>query len=344
MNKLKVGIIGAGKMGFLHAGIFNTLELSELSSIAEKKKIILEGLKKYLSEVNIYENYEEMIEKENLDAVVITTPVFLHKRMIEKSMKFNLHIFVEKPMALNHMECQSILSKSYEKKTMVGYCRRFMGTYNFVNEIIKSETLGRVNYFHSQLFVSQVFSAGKGWLYNPEMSGGGVVIDLGSHAINLIQYLFGDIESVQAFGKSLFNKEVEDFASINLHLRNNLFGSLQISWSVRHYRLPEFKIEIHFEKGIIITTEKYVRIFSEIENKSIKKGWNTFYKQNLTKDVPVDLGGPEYTLEDMHFLKCILQDEMPFCDFYEGAKTNLVIDKIYSSIKNLRTEKINPEN
>lgn len=344
MNKLKVGVIGTGKMGLLHAGIYNILEYSELASISEKKKVILEGLKNYLSGVNTYENYEEMVEKENLDIVVITTPVFLHKRMIENSMKHNLHIFVEKPMALNYMECQSILSKSYGKKTMVGYCRRFMGTYNFVKDVIKNEKLGAVNHFHSQLFVSQVFSPGKGWLYNPEKSGGGVVIDLGSHAIDLIQYIFGDIETVHAFGKSIFNKEVEDFASINIRLKKNLFGYLQLSWSVRHYRLPEFKIEIHSEKGMIIVTEKYVKIFSEIENEFFKKGWNVFYKQNLTKDIPIDLGGPEYTLEDMHFLKCIVKDEMPICDFHIAARTNYIIDKIYSSMKNARTEKITTEN
>jgi len=264
--------------------------------------------------------------------------------MIEQSMKNNLHIFVEKPMAINYTECQSILNKPYGKKTMVGYCRRFLGTYNLAKDIIKNENLGKINYFHSQLFVSQVFSPGKGWLYNPEISGGGVIIDLGSHAIDLIHYLFGDIDTIHAYGKSIFNKEVEDFASINLRLKNNIFGSLQLSWSVRHYRLPEFKIEIHFHHGIIIVTEKYINIFSEIENKSMKKGWNTFYKQNLTKEIPINLGGPEYTLEDMHFTNCIIQDEKPILDFSEAAKTNLVIDKIYSSIKNERIEKINPEN
>lgn len=344
MNKLKVGIVGSGKMGLLHAGIFNILEYSKLASISENKKIILEGLKKYLSGVNTYQNYEEMIEKENLDIAVITTPVFLHKSMIEYSMKHNLHIFVEKPMALNYTECQSILNKPYRKKTMVGYCRRFMSTYNFVKDVIKNEKLDSVHYFYSQLFVSQVFSPGKGWLYNPKISGGGVVIDQGSHAIDLIQYLFGDIETVHAFGGSLYNKEVEDFASINIRLKNDLFGSLQICWSVRNYRTAEFKIEIHFDKGIIIVTEKYVNIFSKIENEFFKKGWNIIYTQNLKEEIPIDIGGPEYTLEDIHFLKCIVNDETPLCNFYNVAKTNYIIDKIYLSMKNIRTEKIDPEN
>ena len=343
MNELKVGVIGTGKMGFLHAGVFNTLEESILSAVSEKKKIIISGLKKYLPNVNIYQNYEEMLEKEDLDIVVVTTPVFLHKKMIEDSMKHNLNIFVEKPMAIGGNDCRLILSKPYEKRTMVGYCRRFMGTYNFVKKIIKNSTLGNVNYFHSQLFVGWVFNQGKGWMFNPETSGGGVIMDLGSHAIDLFHYLFGDIKTVHAFGGPIFNKEVEDYASVNIRFKNVPMGSLQVSWSIRNYRLPEFKIEIHLDKGIITVTEKYVNIYSEKETDFIKKGWNTYYKQNLTKDIPIDLGGPEYTLEDLHFLNCILENNTTLCDFKEAAKTNFVIDKIYSSIKKERVEKINYE-
>jgi len=342
MNKLRVGVIGAGKMGMLHAGIFNNLGNGTLSAISEKKKLIISGLKKYLSYVNIYKDYRNMLEKEDLDIVVITTPVFLHKTMIEDALKHNLHIFVEKPLALNGNECKSILTqqKNDKYKTMVGYCRRFMSTYNLAKKIIEDSTLGNINYFQSSLFVGQVFSPGKGWLYDPKLSGGGVLMDLGSHAIDMFHYLFGDIRKVHAFAKSVYNPEVEDFISINLHFKNNLFGALQVSWSIKNYRLPELKIEMHFDYGNIIVTEKYISIYSEKRNEFINKGWNTFYKQNLTKNIPIDIAGPEYTLEDLHFLNCILEDKETLCNFKEAAKTNLVIDKVYSSIEKEQVEKV----
>ena len=343
MKKLKVGVIGTGKMGLLHAGIYNSLKDSKLIAISEKKKLIINGLKKYLTYINTFQNYEEMLDKEDLDIVIITTPVFLHKKMIEDSMKKNLNIFIEKPLAINGSNCRSILKKPYQKQTMVGYCRRFMGTYNFVKKIIDESILGKVNYFHSTLFVGWVFNQGKGWLYDPEISGGGVIMDLGSHAIDLFHYLFGDINTIHAFGKSVYNKEIEDYASINMKFKNIPFGSLQASWSIRNYRLPELKIEIHLDEGTIIVTEKYVTIYSEKEKGLIKKGWNSFYKQNLTKNVPIDLGGPEYTLEDLHFLKCIIDNKKTICDFKEAAKTNFVIDKVYLSMKNEKVEKINYE-
>ena len=343
MDKLKVGVIGAGKMGLLHGGIFNNLNGSILHAISEKKKIISEVIKQCVSDIMIYQDYEEMLEKEQLDIVVITTPVFLHRKMIEDAMNHDAHVFAEKPLALNGEECQSILSKSSKNKTMVGYCRRFMETYKMAKNLIENEELGRVNYFNAHLFVAQVFNQGKGWLYNPKTSGGGALIDLGSHAIDMLHYLFGDIKQVNAIGKSIYNKEVEDYVSVNLQIKGDIFGSLQVSWSIKNYRLPELYIEIHLEKGTIIATEKYVRIYSKEDTHSIKKGWNSYYKQNLTKNIPINLGGPEYTLEDSHFLDCIFNNEKTLCDFEEAAKTNFVIDKIYSSIQNYTTEKINYE-
>ncbi len=333
-NKLKVGVIGAGKMGLLHSGIFNSLNGSVLSAIAERKKIILDVIKDCVPNIRTFQNYEEMLENEQLDIVVITTPVFLHKIMIENALNHNMHVFVEKPLVLNGKECQSLLRKSSNNKTMVGYCRRFMDTYRMAKKVIESKEFGNVNDFIAHSFYAQVFHEGKGWLYDPAKGGGGALIDLGSHAIDLIHYLFGNIKQVHASGKSIYNKEVEDYVSANLTLDNGVFGSLEVSWSMKNYRLPEHYIEIHLDEGKIITTEKHIKIFSEKDTNSFKKGCTSYYKQYLTKDVPIDLGGPEYTMEDHHFLDCITNNKKPLCDFHEAAKTNFVIDKIYTSIKN----------
>lgn len=343
MNQLNVGVIGAGKMGMLHGGIFNSLEKSTLCSVSEKNGFLVSALKQYLPKVMIYTDYEEMLEKEDLDIAVITTPVFLHKEMIESSIDHNLHIFVEKPMGLNKNECKSILRKKNNNKSLVGYTRRFVKTYNLAKEIIDNSVLGNANYFQSQLFIGQIFSQGKGWQYDSDKSGGGVLIDLGSHAIDMFHYLFGDITSVHGVGCPIFNKNVEDYVSINFKFKKNLIGSLQVSWSIRNYRVPELKINIHFDKGAITVTEKYIEIYSDIENNQLKKGWNTFYQEDFDWDIPINVGGDWYTREDIHLLDCIEHNKETLCNFLEAAKTNFVIDAIYSSIKSGNAEKVNFE-
>jgi len=343
MDKLKVGVIGAGKMGILHSGIFNSLDKSVLCAISDNDRFMASVLKNCLPKVNVYQDYKEMTKKEDLDVVVVTTPIFLHKEMIVDSMAHGLAIFVEKPLAIDSQECKFIINKNYKNTTLVGYCRRFMETYNLAKKIIENKYLGNVNYFNSHLYVSQIFTQGKGWLYNPKMSGGGVLIDLGSHAIDLFHYLFGDIRIINAFAKPVFNKEVEDYVSINLSFKREVFGSLQVSWSTRNYRLPEFRIDMQMDEGAISVTEKFINIYSEVNADFIKKGWNVYYKQDLTKDVPINIAGPEYTLEDLHLLTCASENATTICDFREAAKANFVIDKIYSSVKGECAEKISYE-
>lgn len=340
MDDLKVGIIGTGKMGILHAGIFNSIKGSKLKALAEKDLILTTVLKKYLNKVNVYKDYEKMFKTENLDIIVIATPVFLHRQMVEYSIDQEINIFVEKPLSLNSDECRSILNKKYKAKSLVGYCRRFMGTYNFVKGLIDESTLGKVHFFNSQLFVEQVFKSEKGWQYDPKKSGGGVLVDLGSHAIDLMHYFFGDIKFVNSIGKKVFSEMVEDYVSANLVFKNDIRGSLQVSWSMKNYRLPELKFNIQCDHGNIIVTEKYVEIYSDVESGMIKEGWNKFYKQNLTPNIPIDIGGPEYTTEDMHFINCVKEDKNTICDFEEAAKTNFVMDSIYSSIKKEDVQKV----
>jgi len=340
MQKLKVGVIGLGKMGLLHAGIFNSLDKSKLCAISDKDKILLGALKNYLPGTDSYLNYMDLLEMQDLDIVVVTSPVSLHKEMINASLKRGAAVFVEKPLALNGAECRAILSSNHKNITMVGYCRRFMETYNLAKRILDDGTLGKANYFDSHIYVSQTFRAGSGWLYRPELSGGGVLMDLGSHAIDLLHYFFGDIKTVSAFARSVFNENVEDYVSANLQFEESIFGSLQASWSVRGYRLPEFKISIQLDEGSIIVTEKYITIFSQRKKPRLKEGWSTFYKQDLAESVPFNVAGHEYTLEDLHFLKCVENDRGTNCDFREASRTSFVIDKIYSSIQNDRSESI----
>lgn len=343
MEKYKVGVIGAGKMGLLHAGIFNSLEYSKLTGLADKDKLIVNIMRNYIPSVAIFENYKDMVETINPDIIVITTPVFLHKKMIEDSMDYGTAIFVEKPLVAKGSDCNSLLNKNYTYSTLVGYCRRFMETYNMAKRIIDNESLGNANYVYSHMYVSQVFKQGKGWLYDPKMSGGGVLVDLGSHAIDMLHYLLGDIRLVSAFSTPIFNKYVEDYVSVNLLFKNNVFGSLQVSWSIRNYRLPELKLNIQLDEGSIEVTEKYITVYSELNVDGLKKGWNTFYKQDLKKDAYINIAGPEYTLEDSHLIECMMQNTPTRCDFAEAAKTNRAIDHIYSSIASGNTKQVDYE-
>jgi len=343
LSKLRVGVIGLGKMGLLHSGIFNQLESSTLVAAAEIDALTSNLVKTYLPQVSVYRDFEEMFKREELDIAAITTPVFLHKPIVEMASEHNCHIFVEKPLTLNGDECRSVLHIGGKVKTQVGYNRRFLETFKMAKRILDDSLLGELKFLQSQMFETQVLRREQGWRFDPSKSGGGVIIDLGAHVIDMLHYLVGPLSNVHGMAQSIVSDNVSDYASINLQFVSGLIGSLELSWSVRHYRLPEMKIMMQFEQGTLTVTEKYIEIYSEADSNALRRGWSTFYLQDLTKGVPVNLGGPEYTAEDVQLLDCIQNNEEPLCNFREAAKTNFAIDAIYDSIKTKEMQKIRYE-
>jgi len=340
MEKLNVGVVGLGKMGLLHAGILNQLEPSTLVAAAEKDKLTRNLLQAYVPQTTVYSDYEEMFKREELDIAVVTTPVFLHKPVIESALDANCHLLVEKPLALNGDECRALLRGDVKNQTQVGYNRRFLETFKMAKRILDASLLGEFNFFQAQMFETQVLRREQGWRFDRSKSGGGVIVDLGAHVIDMLHYLAGHLVAVQGVARSVYSENVEDYASINLRFADGLTGSLELSWSVRHYRLPEMKIGMQFDKGTVTVTEKYIEIYSEVDNAPLQRGWRTLHLQNLTTGVPIDLGGPEYTVEDAELLACIRTGEEPLCNFHEAAKTNFVLDAIYDSINTGETQNV----
>jgi len=338
-----VGVIGLGKMGLLHSGIFNQLESSTLVAAAERDPLLVHLLKAYLPQVNVYRDYKQMFELEELDIAVITTPVFLHKPLAEMAVERGCHVFMEKPLALNGDECRSMLRTESKVKTQVGYNRRFLGTFQLAKRIIENSSLGELKFVRSQMFEMQILRKEKGWRFDRSKSGGGVIVDLGTHVIDTLYYLIGPPSHAQGIARSVYSKDVEDCASIHLQFNDGLAGSLELSWSTRDYRLPEMKITMQFDKGTVTVTEKYIEIRSDVDTELLKRGRHTFYLQDLTSGVPVDLGGPEYTIEDVHLLDCIINDAETLCNFQEGAKTNFIVDAIYQSINTGEMQRVRYE-
>jgi predicted dehydrogenase len=183
----------------------------------------------------------------------------------------------------------------------------------------------------------------KGWRYDPAKSGGGVIIDLGAHVIDMLHYLVGSLARVHGVAGSIYSDTVDDYASIGLQFTGGVVGSLELSWSIRHYRLPEMRISMEFDEGALTVTEKYIELYSEADRPQVRQGWRTFHLQDLTKGVPIDLGGPEYTAEDAQLIDSVGNGTEPLCNFKEAAKTNFAIDAVYASIQTGETQKVRYE-
>ena len=197
--------------------------------------------------------------------------------------------------------------------------------------MLDSNLLGDLLYVKSSMYISQLFSAGKGWRFSKKVSGGGVLMDLGAHVIDLLIWYFGPIKRVSGNMKSYYSSEVEDFAHSSLEFSNGLTGFIDTSWSVRGYRVPEISIEVHGSNGILSVNDDRIKLTLDRDVKQYPKGTTTIYKQAIFKGTLIDIGGADFTKEDIHMVKCITEKKQPMINIFEASKTQSVLDSIYKS-------------
>jgi predicted dehydrogenase len=325
----KLGVIGLGKMGLLHSSIHSALEGELLTAACEKDGLIAKIARKAIPHLKIYNDYATMVSKESLDAVIIATPVQTHANIILDLVSSNseINIFVEKPLAANHEEARKICEAIGNTNAvyMVGLQKRFAVTFSKGKEFLTNEEIGRPLFFSGHIFSSDVFREGEGWRLSK--GSGGVAVDLGPHVADLVLWYFGQPSKVTSLCKSLYSS-VEDYASATLEFQNGLFGNIEMSWSIRNYRLPELYLEVHGSNGVLTVSDDFVKLQLDDAGINLPAGVHMFRRPELQPSVPFLLAEPEFTLEDIAFRSALSNRKATEPDFLAGARVNELIDVI----------------
>lgn len=321
-------------MGLLHAAIFNKLDGCHLSAICDTNELMLKFVKNGNDKINTFTNFHSMLEQTDLDIVVIATPVFLHEAMATMTLRSGKHVLIEKPLAKTIDECSRVVNISNSTKSLVGYCRRYMPTYIQARELVRNEEFGGVLSYRSHFLLTQVETKGAGWQYDPYKSGGGALMDLGCHAIDMIHFILGPIASVSCKTERRISETVEDIATLDLVMETGILGNLTVSWEEPGYRLPEMLMEISCERGMIRVAEKY------LETISIDGQIRKMYKQTFHDPIPFNIGGREYTAEDIDLVQSIRDDIDTRCPIEVGSMPNAVIDSAYTSARIGQEQKV----
>ncbi len=340
MKDLKAGIIGIGKMGMLHASILNSIDNVKVIAIADTEKFLVNFLEKN-TKIKGYNNYLKMIEDSDLDFVYITTPVHSHIEIASNCAKRNLHFFVEKPLGRTADECEILckIIKEHNIVNMVGFYLRYSDTFRKAKKILDEGVLGEIKEVRSSIFQTLEANKSSGWRFSEKLSGGGVLVDLGIHLIDLLIWFFGKIKKVQGLTESKKLQNVEDYACADLTFESNLSCSFVASWNEKNYRLQETTIEIEGTLGKMKVNEDFVKIdFKKEQN--IEKKSSIFYKQNLYKGIEIDIGGSEYTNEDIDFVNSIKNNIQSNLNVIHSTMVQSVIDSIYKSSKTKKLESV----
>ncbi len=206
MAKLKVGIIGTGGISHAHMGGYKAL--ADRVQVVAACDIDEPKLKRYAERYGIphtYTDYNEMMAKEDLDCVSVTTWNAAHKGATIAALRGGANVICEKPMAMNAAEAEEMLATAKEtgKLLQIGFVRRFGGDADTIKKLSAEGVMGDI-YYAKATYLRRNGCPG-GWFGDKSYSGGGPLIDLGVHVIDLSRYLAGNPQPVSAYGVTYKN-------------------------------------------------------------------------------------------------------------------------------------------
>ena len=328
-KQLKVGVIGLGKMGIMHACLLNIFPNVKVSALCDKSRLMRTIAKRAFHGAIVTDTLDKFIGLD-LDAIYVLTPIPSHYPIIKEIYVKGLarNVFVEKTLTSSYIQSEELctLSQNHTGVNMVGYMKRFGVTFNQAKTLLDKQVLGELVSFDAYAFSSDFADVPEGSTISKAR--GGALEDLGSHVADLALWFFGDLNVTSAKVNSRIAPDSEDAVSFRVVGSNSLQGKFEVSWCKSGYHMPEFGLSIRGTNGTLNVNDDEVKL--EL-NHAQPKRW---YRQDLDDNVGFLLGGPEYYREDKHFIDSIVSGEGTRSDFKSALKVDYLLEQVRRKVAN----------
>ncbi|MBI2191597.1 MAG: Gfo/Idh/MocA family oxidoreductase [Planctomycetes bacterium] len=250
-KKVRLGLIGCGgNMRGAHVPRIQTDGAAEIASVADPEESQAKALmEKYGREVRYYPDYRRMLDREKLDAVVISSPHSMHFEQARRALGRGLHVLVEKPLTLSSRHTLALLALARKKRRIldVSYQRHYYAPHRYARELVQAGTLGKLRAVVA--YVTQNWQGVSGWRLVPELSGGGMFMDTGSHLVAVSLWITGlEPAEVSAFMDKT-GKPVDINAVVNIRFRQDAYGSLSFVGNASRH---DERLAIHGSQGCLV--------------------------------------------------------------------------------------------
>ena len=224
-----------------------------LVAVMDKASALAESLgKKY--GVPHFDDEKEMLESVECDAVYISTPVFCHFEQAMLALSYNKHVFLEKPVALDGKQSRMLIDafKKAGKQISIGYMMKYHSLHKKAKELIAGDGVGNVVSVRAQ-FTCWYPDMPGAWRQNKALGGGGAMMDLGVHCLELIEDILCEpITEIKGYCVTRsFSYEVEDSAVLIFKTKSNVLGHIDVNFNIPD-KASESKLEIYGDKGYLI--------------------------------------------------------------------------------------------
>ena len=336
MTPLKIGLVGCGQIALsVHINILRSLREVELVALAEADPTRREEASRRAPAAAAFADYQELLEKREVEAVVICLPNALHGKAAITALQRGKHVYLEKPLAISLSEAQSVLAawRQSRRVGMMGFNYRFNALYQGVRQQIHSGRIGEL------VGARSVFSASPQTLpawKRSRQKGGGALVDLASHHVDLVHFLF-EQEVREVFAEMRSQLCEDDSAALQMRLSNGLLVQSFFSLSA----VDEDRFEIYGQGGKI-AVDRYRSLFVEINDSGRISGrlqWLKYALRSMIRSpylaerILAPRSEPSYRAALVHFAAVVRGKQPARPDLSDGYRSLAVIEAAKESAR-----------
>ena len=256
---MRFGFVGVGWIGRNRLQALADSGLAEVAAIVDPDLACIEACEKLAPEAQVFDSLADLLEQD-LDAVVIATPSALHAEQSIEALNRGFAVFCQKPLGRNALEVKRVVEAARRADRLLGIdlSYRWTRAASIMRDAVCSGRIGRV--FHVDLVFNSAYGPDKPWFYDLRLAGGGCVIDLGVHLVDLALWVLGFPEVIETSSR-LYNKgvllrrnsaAVEDFATAQLLTAENASVTLQCSWNLHAGCDAVIAARFYAERGAVM--------------------------------------------------------------------------------------------
>lgn len=314
---LKWGVLGAGSVAQRRAmPAIHKATGAELHALFSRDATRAQKLADEHNATKAYSSVDELLSDTDLDAIYVSTPVNLHCEQVIAAAERGLHILCDKPMALNPEECEKMIDACEVNDVHLQVCFlfRFHSCFQQIKSWVEENRLGQI--VHGRMpFLKKYLLEDDEWRAKPEQSGGGSMMDLGPHSVDMLRFLIGEVTEVAAFcGSPIYNYKVEETGGILMRFQNGAQGFTDLSFSVAYC---DIVLELY-------GTESSVTVLNE-------DGWKIHTNFDGEKQIIASQYEDLYQHQFEHFAECVGTGMSALASGNDGLRANIIIDAAYQS-------------
>ncbi len=348
MKKLRIAIVGPGKVAHLHAKALMNTENAELVAVCGRTAAKTAAFAAQYG-IHPWQDEEEMIRKDNIGALIVCTPHPNHRDPVVKAARVGVHCLIEKPMTVSLQDCDAMLEAARQHGVTLAVVsqRRFYEPVKRMKEAIDQGKIGRPVLGHIIVYGwrDEAYYRSDPWRGKWDTEGGGILVNQAPHQLDLFQWLMGPIEQVYGLTRNLNHPyiEVEDTAVAVVQFKGGAVGNIVLSNSQK----PGIygKIHIHGSNGASVGAQTeggamFIAGQTSVLEPPVNDIWTIPGEEKFPEKWEIEdrelfnrIDAAEYyiRLQVGDFVDAVLAGRQPLVSGEEGRKTVELFTAIYRS-------------